>query len=939
MGAPSGTVTFLFTDIEESTRRWEEMPEPMRDALARHDDVIRGAIEGHGGYVFATGGDGFAAAFGRAGDAVAAAAEAQAAMNAEAWPEDAAIRVRMGLHTGEAFEREGDYFGPAVNRTARLMALANGGQVLCSSVTAELTQLDVPLQDLGEHRLRDLTAPQHVFQVGVGRFPPLRSLDSFPGNLPLQVSSFIGRDTELARADKALHEARVVTLTGVGGVGKTRLALQAAAAALPRFPDGAWLVELQAVRDPDGVVNAVATALDVSPRGGKSVDAALVDFLRLKRLLLLLDNAEHLLEAVAELVDGLERSCPGLVVLVTSREGLALEGERVLPVPSLAAPPAGTALEAAAAADAVRLFAERAQAVDPEFGLSEANVASVVEVCRRLDGVPLAIELAAARVTAMTPTELARGLDRRFATLAGGRRRAVQRHQTLRAAIDWSYELLDDVERRLLARLAVFAGGCTREAAEQVCGAPPLSSGQVFEGLAGLVAKSLVVAQREGNETRYRLLETIREYGEDRLADLGETDALRAAHAEYFCELTRRLEDQAYGPEQVTVARRVAADYDNLLAAMQHAVDTGDADLALRLVSQQPTPVMQVGPRFVLPVGAALGLPDARNHPLYGYALSVAAVVASFQGDLDRAESLSEEAVAATPRLDAGRRVDFLCQVRGAVASARGDLAEAARQLTEGAELARHSQWVGSTFRTCQALAGAAIAHTMAGNASVGEPLAVEAVALGRECGAPAAVAHGLIALAGTLAESDPARARAALDEGLQLRATFDLSDTDALQCTLVAARITDWALVLRLGRDALHYFLWTGERSFTSGLMNALARALAPCDPESAAVLQGATRRLVVGAERPSAGRAIAVDATAAMGPATGPVPFFIEIRRQATAIIREALGDDRMRALRAQGEAMDPDDALQYALAVVERNITPPDRESRFPDARIQP
>jgi predicted ATPase len=272
----------------------------------------------------------------------------------------------------------------------------------------------------------------------------------------LQVSSFIGRDTELARTDKALHEARAVTLTGVGGVGKTRLALQAAAVALPRFPGGAWLVELAGVRDPAGVANAVATTLDVSARGGKSVDEALVDFLRLKRLLLLLDNAEHLLEAVAELVDVLERSCPGLVVLVTSREGLALEGERVLPVPALAAPP-GTPVEAAAAADAVRLFTERAQAVDPEFGLSEANVAPVVELCRRLDGVPLAIELAAARITAMTPAELARGLDRRFAMLAGGRRRAVQGHQTLRAAIDWSYELLTVAERRLLARLAVFA--------------------------------------------------------------------------------------------------------------------------------------------------------------------------------------------------------------------------------------------------------------------------------------------------------------------------------------------------------------------------------------------------------------------------------------------------------------------------------------------------
>jgi hypothetical protein len=458
--------------------------------------------------------------------------------------------------------------------------------------------------------------------------------------------------------------------------------------------------------------------------------------------------------------------------------------------------------------------------------------------------------------------------------------------------------------------------------------------------LASLVAKSLVVAQRDGSETRYRLLETIREYGEDRLADLGETDALRAAHAEYFCDLTRRLHDEAYGPEQVTVARRLAADYNNLLAATQHAVDTGDADLALRLVSQQPTPVLQVGPQFVLPVGAALRLPGARDHPLYGYAVTVAAIVAANQGDLDRAESLSEEALAAIRGLDAGRRAEAVpYQAWATVASARGDFDEAARQLTEGAELARQSEWVGSTFRTSQALAGAAIAHTMGGNAPVGEPLAAEAVARGGECGAPVAIAQGLIALAGTLAESDPARARAALDEGLQLRARFDLSGAAALQCTLIAARIADWALVLRLGRDTLHHLLSTGDRSFTSGLMNALARALAPCDPESAAVVQGATRRMAVGAERPSAERAIGVDPTTALGPASGPVSFFIEIRRRATAIIREALGDERMQGLRAQGEAMDPDDAVQYVLAVVERNIVPPDRESHFPAASLQP
>ena len=289
MGGPSGTVTFLFTDIAGSTSLWELAPEAMRTALAEHDVIVRGAIGANGGHVFATGGDGFAAAFARPEDAADAATKAQGALADHDWPEEAPVRVRMGLHTGAAEERGGDYFGPAVNRAARLMGLGHGGQILCSSATAELLDR-AELVDLGEHRLRDLSAPQHVYQVGTGRFPPLRSLDSFPGNLPLQVSSFIGRDTELARIGKALHDARVVTLTGVGGVGKTRLALQAAAAELPRFPDGAWLVELAGVRDPDAVVNAVATALEVSARGGRSVDEAVVDFLRLKRLLLILDT-------------------------------------------------------------------------------------------------------------------------------------------------------------------------------------------------------------------------------------------------------------------------------------------------------------------------------------------------------------------------------------------------------------------------------------------------------------------------------------------------------------------------------------------------------------------------------------------------------------------------------------------------------------------------
>jgi predicted ATPase len=900
----------------------------MRSALATHDTLVRAAIDAHDGFVFATGGDGFGAAFARAGDAAAAAGEAQAALAMQSWPQGTTIAARMALHTGEAEERGGDYFGPAVNRTARVMALGHGGQVLCSAVTAALLG-DVDLVDLGEHRLRDLSAPQRVFQVGAGRFPPLRSLDSFPGNLPLQTSSFIGRDAELARTDDALRESRVVTLTGVGGVGKTRLALQAAGLALPRFRDGAWLVELQMVRDPARVVDAVATVLDVSVRAGRTLEESLVEFLRGKQLMLVLDNAEHLLDAVAELVELLERSCAGLVVLVTSREGLAVGGERVLPVPSLPAPSSGAGAEAAAAADAVRLFVERARAIDPDFALSEANAASVVEVCRRLDGVPLAIELAAARVSAMTLTELAAGLDRRFATLAGGRRRAVQRHQTLRAAIDWSYELLTDAERRLLARMAVFAGGCTRSAAEHVCGGPPLSAGQVFDALAGLVAKSLVVAQREGAEARYRLLETVREYGEERLAELGETDMLRAAHAEYFYELMLGLRDQLYGPEQINVARRLATDHDNLLAAVQHALDTVDADLALRLVYVQPPPLVQVGYQLRLPVEDALALPGASTHPLYAYALTVMARLAAFQGDLERAEAAAAEAFAAVQvQGDDWEAQATAYTTFSGVATSRGAFTEAAEVLTEGAEVARSAGTAGSKVMAGFMLSSAAMCYTMAGNAQAGEPFAAEAVAIARETGAPLVIALTLVALAGALAGSDPARARAALDEGLRVEEKSGSKGAPwATHSTLIAARLGDWPLVLRLSVDALRHLEWSGSRGFISfGILNVIARAIAPSDAEPAAVLQGAARRRALAAGGgPSPGQVTGADRTSPAGDGVaGPAPFIADLRREATAILREAIGDDHLRELRAEGEAMDADDAVRYALRVVQRNLS---------------
>jgi predicted ATPase len=398
------------------------------------------------------------------------------------------------------------------------MAIGHGGQVLCSSATAEILGNALNLVDLGEHRLRDLERPMHVFQVGDGTFPPLRSLDSFLGNLPLQVSSFVGREREMARGIEALRASRVVTLTGVGGVGKTRLALQIAAEVLPRYRDGAWLVELAPVRDPERVADAVGSVFGVTAKAGRSMEDTVVEFLRSKQMLLVLDNCEHLLDSVAALVDQIERSCAGVVVMVTGREGLALDGEQILAVPSLELPGTEADFQAVAGSDAVELFVQRGRRVHADFELTAANAPEVAQVCRRLDGVPLAIELAAARVNAMTPAELARGLDHRFETLAGGRRGAVQRHQTLRAAIDWSYDLLPGPERRLLARLSVFAGGCNRESAEAVCSGDPIDPRAVFGLLTGLVGRSLVVAEPGDPETRYRLLETIREYGEERLA-------------------------------------------------------------------------------------------------------------------------------------------------------------------------------------------------------------------------------------------------------------------------------------------------------------------------------------------------------------------------------------------------------------------------------------
>ena len=851
-----------------------------------------------------------------AADGLGAAVDAQARLGAELWPDGAGIRVRMGLHTGEVEERGGDYFGPAVNRAARLMAVAHGGQVVCSEVTAGLVPVDIVTVDLGEHRLRDLDQPVHVFQVGEGRFPPLRSLGAFPGNLPLQLSSLIGRERELGRVAAALTESRVVTLTGVGGVGKTRLALQVAADLVPRFREGAWLVELAPVRDPAAVVEAVAGVFGVSVRAGLSLEASLVDFLRIKQLLVVIDNCEHLLEPVADLLDALVHACPKLVVLATSQEGLGLDGERILVVASLGAPPDGADLEAVGTADAVRLFVDRAGQVDAEFALTPANATSVVEVCRRLDGVPLAIELAAARVGAMTPAELAAGLDRRFDMFARGRRKAVKRHQTLRAAMDWSYELCAAPEQRLLARLAVFAGGFTRDAAESVCGWSPLDAPEVSGLLTSLVAKSLVVADRADTRTRYRLLETIREYGDERLDEYGETTDLGTRHARYFAEALERRDCRGI-VARPDAASWIAAEQANLERAMSHALDTADVELAFRLLCGMPWANTQSG-SFSLPADPVLAVAGAHDHPEYPLGLLWAATQAALRGDLEVATQLRDEAIAAEFRL--GTHPDGFVDQHAAgvdqlIAMAVGAWRDAANATTRGAAIAI----AAARFPDAAAfLNGAASYYAYAGDTDAAVQSAVEGLALARQVGYTNLVTMGLGALANALADRDPARAHALLVESLDLAAATDSESANLLtQAVLVAARLDEPRLALELGARSVPRLIWNGDRPQLAGVLTVIAWAAADAEPETAAILQSAARALIVtglSTHRPP----ISDSPTAPDTAAEGPAGIISKLRRNTSRLIRARLGEERLLQLRSEGELLDVDQAVALALTL---------------------
>jgi predicted ATPase/class 3 adenylate cyclase len=592
---PTGTVTFLFSDIEGSTHLAERLGEDWAALLKQHREIVRQAIAAGGGTEVGTEGDSFFAAFPTAGGAIAAAVEAQRALAAHAWPEDSPIRIRIGLHTGEASLAGADYIGLDVHRAARIAAAGHGGQVLLSDTTRALAESalgeGVTTRDLGQRRLKDLSRPERIHQLVIDGLPndfaPLKTLDATPNNLPVQLSSFLGRERELEEIEASLERSRLLTLTGPGGTGKTRLSLQVGAREADRFPDGIFFIPLSLLKDPDLVPATIAQELGIPDRGGLSPMAALIDHLRERRTLLILDNFEQVAEAAPRVAELLAAS-PGLAILATSRSALRIYGEREYPVPPLATPDPRLheSPERLSQYESVALFIERAMAVKPDFQVTNENAPAVAEISSRLDGLPLAIELAAARINVLPPQAMLARLGDRLSLLSGGARDRPERQQTLRGAIDWSYDLLDEDERALFRRLAVFAGGARLDAIESVCPGDELK-GPIIDGLASLVEKSLLrqVAAGDG-EPRFLMLGTIREYALERLTESGRADQLRHAHARHFAALLEQAAPQLLGSDKRRWLDWLEEDHDNLRAACEWSIETGDVPMALSLVAR-----------------------------------------------------------------------------------------------------------------------------------------------------------------------------------------------------------------------------------------------------------------------------------------------------------------------------------------------------------------
>jgi predicted ATPase/class 3 adenylate cyclase len=915
---PSGTVTFLFTDLEGSTRLWEEHPEAMKASLARHDEILRGAMQVHDGCIVKTTGDGALAVFSSAADAVVAAIDAQLALGREVWGSTGPLRVRMGLHTGTAELRGGDYYGVTLNRAARIMSAAHGGQVVCSQVTEELVVDRLPVgvttRELGVHRLRDLASPVRLAQLAhpelPGEFPPLKSLDAFAGNLPLQVTSFVGRDEELTAIAKALDTSPIVTLTGTGGVGKTRVAIQAAAEVLDRFRDGAWLCELAGAADDDSAVQVVAETLRIAKRPGTTLEVSVVEAMLEKQILVVLDNCEHVLDVAGRISESLVQSCPEARVLATSREALAVPGEQVLPVRPLATPDAAADPNVVAEAPSARLFTDRARGARPTFAIDAHNAESVGEICRRVDGIPLAVELAAARIVALSAADIAAKLDERFRLLAGGRRGAVDRHQTLRATVDWSYSLLDDRDRAVFDRLSVFMGGFDIAAAEAVAADDEIDAWDVVDALTSLVAKSMVaVEERPTGGVRYLLLETLRQYALDCLNDRGLLERFRRRHADHFARFAEELGPQLLGAEELVWRERYREEIDNLRAALTWALDSSaeaDGELAVRIVAALAAEAAheETGGMETLAERAL----DRARRSKSGQRCAVLGAAAwsalRHHSDFATAIDLAREA------LDRG--VDRECPAPqipyvalGLGLGYTGNFAEVRVLYEEAKRVCAAIDAPPFAYAFIQSSLAFAEATSTDGSRAAAE--AEEALRLARALGNPTQLSVALYVLALTIWQDEPVRARIALEESIAIAwSGAGAPTTYGMTMALLAqlqARTGDAAALhsLREGlRDAERRDRLQSGTLFDRGIQVCAALGIA----ELAIVLAGIIEN----------------------GPLTGMSSLSaveVEDRSRTLDTIRTELGDKQYAAAFQHGAAMTYDESCTFVLDELDRLI----------------
>lgn len=985
---PTGTVTFLFTDVEGSTRLIQQIGDGYAEVLSAHREILRGAARHAGGAEVDAPGDAMFFVFRHADDALGAAVAAQRGLHAHPWPPDAAVRVRMGLHTGEARIAGEGYVGLDVHRTARIASAAYGGQVLLSQTTRDLVE-DAPphgvtLRDLGAHRLKDLARPERLYQAIIpdlpATFPLVASLDVVPNNLPAQVTSFVGRERELGDLVRMLGTTRCLTLTGEAGSGKTRLAVQLAAEVLEDY-QGVWVVDLAVVPEPRLLPQAVAEAIGLREHAGRPVPESVVEFFRPRRALLVLDNCERMISPAAELAGTLLRACPRLRILATSREPLAVAGETVWRVPTLGVPPGGV-VEAAALMqyESVRLFVERAAAAQPGFSLGPENAAAVAQICRRLDGIPLALELAAARVSALPAAQVAARLDDRFRLLTGGSRTALPHHQTLRAALDWSHDLLSDPERAMLRRASVFVGGWTLDAAETVCAGEGVPAADVLDLLTQLVNKSLASSDQERGEARFRMLDTIRQYAMDRLAEAGEAPRVLALHAAWAVALAERAEPELVGPQQIAWLDRLEVEHDNLRAALERLTAEGSSDGALRLAGAVWRYWFTRGHwnegRDWLERALRSGRPEptsARAKALYA-----AGALAWAQGDHRRSAELCGEALPLCRALGDHQGITIVLLFLGATALVRGDHQAAVARFEESLALARQigDAWgaafaldtlgdlariqgeyrrasgfyeqslemarsLGDRQRIASALNSLGVVATAQMDFDRAERLLGESHALYRELRDRAGIAVSLHRLAAVARlQGDRERAAAQYDESL---ARFrKLGDQEGIAATvhglaLVARANGDRDRATSLARESLAMFNRFGHKIGSAAVLHTLGTlARDDGDDQRAALLYRGSLSLrrtigdrrgieetlegmahVAAARRPE--RAVRLFAAAeAMRAAAGtPMPAGEqEPRDAAMAVLRAELGE-AFEAAAAQGRAMTADEAIGYALA----------------------